>query len=81
MASNLEIFNLVSQSWACNFNLKNKFHLREVEDRVVELLISKSLDSLSKEEEYELGSLLKKKVDLLALEESKWRLISRAIWL
>jgi hypothetical protein len=55
--------------------------LREVEGRMVELLISKPVDSLLKEEESELGSLRNKKIILLDLEEYKWRLKSRAVWL
>jgi hypothetical protein len=59
MASNLENVNQVSWAWVQNFNLKTKSILIEVEKRLVELLISNTLDSLSKEEESKLGSLLK----------------------
>lgn len=52
-----------------------------MEGRLADLLISKPLDSLSKEEELELGNLLNKKNELLALEESKWRLKSKVFWL
>jgi hypothetical protein len=45
------------------------------------LLINRSTDSLSQEEEVLLGGLLSKKQDILALEESKWRLKSRVVWL
>jgi hypothetical protein len=43
--------------------------IKEVENKLVELLISKPLDSLSMDEEYELSLLMKQKFDLLALEE------------
>jgi hypothetical protein len=79
MDSNLETINHLSRSWSFNFKLKNQAQLREVKGRLFCLLISKPLESLYKEEESELGSLLNKKVGLLVVEESKWRLKSRAI--
>jgi hypothetical protein len=50
-------------------------------NRLADLLILKPVDSLSKEEETELGVMLQKKQELLALEESKWCLKSKAVWL
>jgi len=44
-------------------------------------MVEKMERSLSQEEDSELGEILKMKHDLLLLEEARWELQSRAIWL
>jgi hypothetical protein len=45
------------------------------------LFIDRQASSLLGDEELALGDLLKRKQDLLALEEAKWHLKNREIWL
>jgi hypothetical protein len=60
---------------------RSQTHLKGIEEGLEELLVEKTTSYLSPNEEAYLGQLLKKKQDLLLLEESRWRLKSQAIWL
>jgi len=70
----------VSRIWTHDWNRKHISLLMEVEGRHAYVLILRPTKSLL-EEEIELGNFLRKKLELLALEDSKWRLKSGAIWL
>jgi hypothetical protein len=71
----------VSKSWVQAFNFKSQSLLQDIEARLDVLLVDRLVDSPSSTEEESLCDLLKKKWDLLALEESKWHLKSRETWL
>jgi hypothetical protein len=56
-------------------------NLKEIEKALDFFLIERSAGSLSQAEESELGKLLKRKHHFLLLEEARWWLKSRAIWM
>jgi hypothetical protein len=69
------------QRMGLRFDKKYQALLLEIESKIHSLPVDNSYGPLSSEEESSLKSLLVLRQDLLAKEESKWRLKSRAIWL
>jgi hypothetical protein len=78
---NLCKINKSTVIWAKSFRKKSFTSFQEVESEIGSLLIDHQVGSLSREEESELGKLLKKKQYVLVVKESKWHLKSKAIWL
>lgn len=77
--SNITNIINVSSKWAKEFYKESKT-LREVEPAIGVMMINRSADSLSSDEESRLVDLMKKRQELLANEEFKWQLKSRVIW-
>lgn len=80
-ADDLPRINKVLKSQAQAFNLKAQSLLRKVESKIGPFLVERQVGSLSGNEDLALCDLMKKKQELLAIEEAKWRLKSRVIWL
>jgi hypothetical protein len=77
-ACNISKVASLSKRWAQFFNDKTQSELKEVERNIESLIVDKPMGSLSSSEVESLGRILKKHQNLLAVEETKWCLKSRA---
>jgi hypothetical protein len=70
-----------TSAWEKNYKLRQKELLEEVENKLGNLLIDRSIDSLQEVKVSLMKELMCKKNELLRQEESKWRQRSREIWI
>jgi hypothetical protein len=63
--------------WDKVFNKKVISKLQEVDAKIGTMLLDRKVGSLSSKEQFELDDLLKHKQELLAYEETEWRIKSR----